>query len=404
VEAKWYKARNCYRVWVPARLSEKRKDCRRFFETKDQAEKFIFETKRSGSVELAELAVEEKHILGVIRQSQKYEPKLLLEAWQRFEKEEIVEDRNLTVQELVEKFVSRQKAQGRSARTLIDDRSRLKAMTHAMGHIRAGAVKRADILRYMEGIPPGTNRRSHHKTVRKFWHWAHDLGHVGNDPMAKLKPLDEWGVNNEILSPVLFQRFLRVVQGLEGPMDGLKGTQEYRRLLPYLVLGGLQGLRTCEMIRERRKDPVIEWRDFLWKKGLIVVRDEVAKQTRARDKLRYVPLEPVTIKLLKPVAGLGAVISVADSTFYRLRQKLCKEMRVRWPENCLRNSYATYAQTFRSSGDVARAMGDAESTVKRFYVRTLEPGVGKEWFDLSHEMLFASSPHVSENQNNVPSV
>jgi hypothetical protein len=385
VEAKWYKARNCYRVWVPARLSEKRKDCRRFFETKEQAEKFIFETKRSGSVELAELAVEEKHILGVIRQSQKYEPKLLLEAWQRFEREEIVEDRNLTVQELVEKFVSRQKAQGRSARTLIDDRSRLKAMTNVMGQIRAGAVKRADILRYMEGIAPGTNRRSHHKTLRKFWRWAHDLGHVGDDPMAKLKPLDEWGVNNEILSPALFQRLLRVVQGLEGPMAGLEGTQKYKRLLPYLVLGGLQGLRTCEMIRERTKDPVIEWRDFLWKKGLIVVRDEVAKQTRARDKLRYVPLEPLTIKLLKPVAGLGAVISVADSTFYRLRQKLCKEMRVRWPENCLRNSYATYAQTFRSSGDVARAMGDAESTVKRFYVRTLEPGAGKEWFSLSAE-------------------
>jgi hypothetical protein len=80
VEAKWYKARNCYRVWVPARLSEKGKDCRRFFETKEQAEKFIFETKRSGSVELAELAVEEKHILGVIRQPQQYEPRLLLEA------------------------------------------------------------------------------------------------------------------------------------------------------------------------------------------------------------------------------------------------------------------------------------------------------------------------------------
>ena len=126
-------------------------------------------------------------------------------------------------------------------------------MTNVMGQIRAGAVKRADILRYMEGIAPGTNRRSHHKTLRKFWRWAHDLGHVGNDPMAKLKPLDEWGVNNEILSPVLFQRFLRVVQGLEGPMDGLEGTQEYRRLLPYLVLGGLQGLRTCEMIRERRR-------------------------------------------------------------------------------------------------------------------------------------------------------
>src|SRR5580698_8216349 len=93
----------------------------------------------------------------------------------------------------------------------------------------------------MEGIAPGTNRRSHHKTLRKFWRWAHDLGHVGNDPMAKLKPLDEWGVNNEILSPALFQRFLRVVQGFEAPRDGLEGTQKYKRLLPYLVLGGLQG-------------------------------------------------------------------------------------------------------------------------------------------------------------------
>jgi hypothetical protein len=389
VEAHWYEPRECYRVWIPVRLSETGKRYRRFFATKEQAEKFIFETKRSGSVELAELAVEEKHILGVIRQSQKYEPKLLLEAWQRFEKEEIGDDRNLTVQELAEKFLARQKAQGRSTRTLIDDRSRLNALTKVIGQLRAGAVKRADILRYMEGIAPGTNRRSHYKTLKKLWRWAHDLGHVLNDPMARLKPLDEWGVNNEVLSPELFQRFLRVVQGLEGPREGVEAIRQYRGLLAYFVLGGLQGLRTCEMVRERAKDPVIEWRDFLWKKKLIVVRDEVAKQTRARDKLRYVPLEPATIELLKPLATTGAVIPVADSTFYGLRQKLCKEMRVRWPENCLRNSYATYAQTFRSSGDVARAMGDSESTVKRFYVRTLEPGIGKEWFNLSEKMCMA---------------
>jgi hypothetical protein len=131
---------------------------------------------------------------------------------------------------------------------------------------------------------------------------------------------------------------------------------------------------------------------------------------KSRSKLGRVislgmcPLESATIKLLKPLAAAGAVIPVADSTFYGLRQKLCEEMRVRWPENCLRNSYATYAQTFRSSGDVARAMGDAESTVKRFYVRTLEPGVGKEWFDLLHEVLVGYSPQVSGKQNNVPNV
>lgn len=57
-------------------------------------------------------------------------------------------------------------------------------------------------------------------------------------------------------------------------------------------------------------------------------------------------------------------------------------MKVRLPENCLRNSYATYALTFRSLGDVAKAMGDAEPTVKRYYTETLEPGTGKSWFEV----------------------
>jgi hypothetical protein len=37
------------------------------------------------------------------------------------------------------------------------------------------------------------------------------------------------------------------------------------------------------MVKERADYPVIEWRDFLWNKELLVVRDEVAKQTRARQ-------------------------------------------------------------------------------------------------------------------------
>jgi hypothetical protein len=34
-------------------------------------------------------------------------------------------------------------------------------------------------------------------------------------------------------------------------------------------------------------------------------------------------------------------------------------------------------------------MGDAEGTVKRFYVQTLEPGVGKNWFNLPADLVFA---------------
>ena len=51
-----------------------------------------------------------------------------------------------------------------------------------------------------------------------------DLGHVEYDPMARLKPLDTWGINNEVLSVELFQRFLQVTQGLDGPREGVEAS------------------------------------------------------------------------------------------------------------------------------------------------------------------------------------
>jgi hypothetical protein len=80
------------------------------------------------------------------------------------------------------------------------------------------------------------------------------------------------------------------------------------------------------------------------------------------------------------LAVKGPVIPFCDNHFYIKRRELARDMKIKLPENCLRNSYATYALTFRSLGEVAKAMGDTESTVKRFYVETLEPGVGHEWF------------------------
>ena len=155
MEPHWYEPRKCYRVWIPARLSEKGKRCRRFFGTKAEAEQFIFQIKRRGSVQLADLSVDEMHVLGVIRQSEKYEPGLLLEAWRRFESQATDNMANLTVQQLCEKFFARQIAERRSAHTLNDDRWRLNAFSRVLGQTRAAAVKRSDILGYLEGIPPG---------------------------------------------------------------------------------------------------------------------------------------------------------------------------------------------------------------------------------------------------------
>jgi hypothetical protein len=153
-----------------------------------------------------------------------------------FESEGSGNGANLTVQQLCEKFFARQIAERRSAQTLADDRWRLNAFSREAGQARAAAMKRSDILGYLEAIPPGTNRRSHYKTLRKLWRWAFDLGHVEHDPMARLKPLDAGGVNNEVLSVELFQRFLRVTRGLEATRDGVEVSGKYKPLLPYSSL------------------------------------------------------------------------------------------------------------------------------------------------------------------------
>jgi hypothetical protein len=159
-----------------------------------------------------------------------------------------------------------------------------------------------------------------------------------------------------------------VVAGKEPASNGQEPTTKCQFLLPYFVLGGMAGMRTCELVRSNPGDPVLNWEDILWAKNLIVVRHEVAKQTRSRDHKRYVPLEPEAAEILRPLAQEGPVITCCDNHLYIKRRELARDMRIKLPQNCLRNSYATYALTFRSIGEVAKAMGDAESTVKRFYV------------------------------------
>jgi hypothetical protein len=140
--------------------------------------------------------------------------------------------------------------------------------------------------------PLGTNRRSYFKTLKKLWRWAVQSGRVDVDPMSKLRPADEWEVNAEHLSIAFYHRLLRVVAGKESPSKSLDPTTKYQFLLPYFALGGMAGMRTCELVRSNPGDAVLNWEDILWTKNLIVVRHEVAKQTRSRDHKRYIPLEP----------------------------------------------------------------------------------------------------------------
>src|SRR6516162_3410128 len=103
----FYPARKNWRVQIPASETETGKRTSRFFPTKEEAEAFIQEHYKAGSVQLAELSLHEKHVLGVIRQSADYTPDLLLDAWRDYRARQRTRS-SLTVTQLCEAYYARQ--------------------------------------------------------------------------------------------------------------------------------------------------------------------------------------------------------------------------------------------------------------------------------------------------------
>jgi hypothetical protein len=142
---------------VPPSDSDTGKRIARHFLRKEDAEKFIAAHRKTGSVALADLSLEERHVLGLIRQAEDYSPKLLLDVWHQYQQEKQSagwRGSELTVSELAAKFYERQVREKRSKRTLMDDRVRLRKFTESLGGVPAKNCSSSDIVAYLESIPP----------------------------------------------------------------------------------------------------------------------------------------------------------------------------------------------------------------------------------------------------------
>jgi hypothetical protein len=387
VKAKYYSARDCYRIIVAARFSETGKEQSKYFKTKELAEAEIRRIMGRGTSAKPQFNDRQNAILSMA-ETEGLKLEEIQAAFRHYRSTVLNISKRAHLFELVEKFLERQVHEGRAPRTLDDDRQRLNKLCMSFENIDVCRLTETGLRQYLEHYPPGSNRRSHYKAVKKFIRWAHESGFLAIDLMARIRPLDQWGVNNEIVGIEDFRRLLFVTAGLEPIEPSEAPTTRYIGLLAYFVLGGLAGMRRAELLRDRTSQQILEWTDILWDKNLISIRDEVAKQTRAADRRRLIPLEPAARDWLLFVKGTsGPVVSLWQSTHTKLCRELFGKLELDLPENGLRNSYASYAQTFRGAGEVAKAAGDLESTIKRFYTQLLEPGTGKAWFDIRPSSL-----------------
>jgi integrase len=389
MKAKRYPARNNWRVLIPARFSDTGKKQARFFESKTEAEAEIRRILNRGNSSKPKVT-EADEAAFTLAKDEGLSPHEYLEAIRLYKKMVggIESEKRVDLQTACEAFIERQKREIRNRRTIYSDSQSLKYLCQFAGW-KLPLVELTDtrINEYFDTMKPGGRRRTQHSRIKKFLNWCAETGYLVLNPMAKIKPREKWNSNREILDIEAFRRILFVVAGLEPFKPGEIPTLRYQRLLPFYVLGGMAGLRRRELISSDPSDPVIEWNDIWWKRNLIEIREEVAKQTGAADHRRWPPLEPAAKEWLRMVANpSGPIMGISQSTLQRLNGELLDTLKLKVPENGLRNSYASYGLSFRSPGDVAKAMGDNEATVLRYYIKKLEPDSGQAWFGVRPEM------------------
>jgi hypothetical protein len=388
MKVKWYETRKRWRLIVPARFTGTGKKQFILFKSKSDGEAEIRRILNRGSSSKPQIT-EADEAAFTLAKEERLSPQQMLDAIRLYKQQVLGVSKKATLQEAADAFIKYQEHERRNIRTIYSDRQALrdKLIPALGGETPMTEVTLQKIENCIGAFPPGGTRKTLYIRVKKFMNWAFREKYTATNLMAVSRSADTWNENTEKMDVESFRRLLFVSAGLEPINPGEAPTLRYQRLLPRYVLGGLAGLRNCEIIRAYPGDPVIEWPDVLWNKSLIYVRHDVAKKTKAQDRRRYPDLMPVAKEWLQLVRKpSGPMLAISQSRFTNLNRELMKALKLKIPKNGLRNSYASYRLSIESPGTVSKAMGDTEETMKRWYTETLEPGDGHAWFGVGPEM------------------
>lgn len=372
----YFEPRKCYRLTVPARLSDDGQRRALYFATREEGSQKIRElTNRPALNHSVRMPMgdqcfleEMKALLGSndgIRQAVEFYRKTVLS----------VEKRG-TVFQMVAEYQAWQETMHRSTstfRTLLHWATRFTA---EFGNTQVLELTYSKLSAWINSFPGGkghAGRRNAYTFAHALLEWAQKNGWLSQDILKGID-IPRRNVLTNIMPVGDFEQILRACAA----------SDEFRSILPVLILQGLAGVRTCELIGDAG-EAVIQWDDLNWAKGWLTVRDAVAKRTsRKNGDRRFVILCPAAIEWLQASAQKsGPVFAGGTTLFGNIKRAMLKSAGVKMEQNTLRHSYATYGVSCGSLADVAKNMGDLEGRVKSTYLDpNIEPQAGLAWFAL----------------------
>jgi hypothetical protein len=373
-----FEPRNCWRVQVPARWSDDRKPHAEYFKTREEGNARIAKLfNRPASSHSVRMPMGDQVKLETWR-AEMGSDQMIQQALDHYRKTVLSVQKQGTVFQMVAEYRAWQATQNRTQSGV----ATLKYWSHkfeaTFGPKQVTELTYSDLSGWINGFPGGkghAGRRNSYTYLHALLNWAQKNGWLGQDILKGMdKP--ERNILKNVMAVAHFEMILRACAA----------SDEFRSILPTLILQGLAGVRTCELIGKLSNQPdILYWSDINWPRGWVTVRDEVAKQTgRKAGDQRFVILCPAGLEWLKLSAQKsGPIFAGSRAVFDRIKNQMLKSVGLKMAQNTLRHSYATYGASIGSIAEVAKNMGDTESRVIATYLdRDIEPETGLAWFAL----------------------
>jgi integrase len=149
--------------------------------------------------------------------------------------------------------------------------------------------------------------------------------------------------------------------------------------LPVLVLGAFCGLRPEELYPEKEGGkPGLQWENILWDKAKIDVPAKVSK-TRHR---RLATMTDAALAWLEEFRNSKGPVA-HESRFWRCIPTLTKHAQVQWKPDALRHSFASYRLAItRNITALAEDMGNSPAMIRKHYLDIKHEDEAVRWFGL----------------------
>jgi integrase len=267
-----------------------------------------------------------------------------------------------TVSEIVTEFLTAKKADGRSVRYLQDCKARLERFQRDF-KVNLKDVRTQDLDAWLRRLKLAPRTRNNFRTVIcSLFSFARDAGYLikGKPTEAETTALAKQGDGEiEVFTPNDFSTLLLAAD---------------EHLLPFLIFGGMAGLRSAEILR-------LKWEDVNWPESVIEIHGRISK-TGGR---RLAPLVPAAAAWLNSYKDARGPV-IGHIKLYERLEKLSESTDVPWRQNALRHSFCSYRMaTLRDAPRVSYEAGNSVRIIQRHYDKVVTESQGKAWFAIMPE-------------------